>query len=104
MFTHLFANSAIHQTEQDQTIAGKLIPAGYVNATAMCKANGKRLANYTRLESSKAYAEAVSADTQVWGFLVFILIDNIARLKVRCIHTRAGKKDDIERIRDCESR
>lgn len=65
MFPHLFNNSAIHQSEQDQTISGKLIPAGYVNATAMCQANGKKLSNYTRLESAKAYAEEVALDAHL---------------------------------------
>jgi hypothetical protein len=33
---------------------------GYVNATAVCQANGKRWGNYIRTESAKAYVHALS--------------------------------------------
>jgi hypothetical protein len=36
---------------------------GYVNATAMCKANGKRLNDYVRLERTQEYLRALAAQT-----------------------------------------
>lgn len=38
---------------------------GFVNATAMCQANGKRLHNYTRCERTEAYVAALSADVGI---------------------------------------
>lgn len=38
---------------------------GYVNATAMCKANGKRWANYRQTDRAWEYAEALSAETGI---------------------------------------
>lgn len=35
---------------------------GYLNATEMCKANGKLYADYTRLESTKEYLNELSSD------------------------------------------
>lgn len=38
---------------------------GYVNATKLCKAAGKRLHHWYRLESTKEYLEALSIDTGI---------------------------------------
>ncbi len=38
---------------------------GYINATAMCKAGGKKLNDYLRLKSTKEYFYALSVDTGI---------------------------------------
>jgi hypothetical protein len=38
---------------------------GYVNATRMCKANGKHLPHYTRSDRAQEYAEALSGSVQI---------------------------------------
>lgn len=38
---------------------------GYINATAMCKAGGKKLNDYLRLKSTKEYFQVLSADTGI---------------------------------------
>ena len=38
---------------------------GYVSATAMCQANGKRLNDYTRCERTEAYIAALAADAGI---------------------------------------
>jgi hypothetical protein len=55
---HQYGKFQIQQSSQDEIIAGHYIPKGYVNATAMCKANGKQLKRYNESSSAKAYREA----------------------------------------------
>ena len=38
---------------------------GFLNASQMCVANGKRLHNWSRLDATKAYTEALSEETQI---------------------------------------
>jgi hypothetical protein len=38
---------------------------GYLDATAMCKAVGKKLNDYRRLKSTQEYLEALSSDTGI---------------------------------------
>jgi len=38
---------------------------GYLDASAMCNATGKRWGDYSRLDSSKAFIDALSADMQI---------------------------------------
>ncbi len=38
---------------------------GYINATAMCQAAGKRLNNYLRTDTTKAFVGALEADTRI---------------------------------------
>ena len=38
---------------------------GYVNATALCKAAGKRVNNYLRADSTKAFVKALEVDTRI---------------------------------------
>jgi hypothetical protein len=47
-------------------VNGLIVPQrqedGYVNATKLCKAAHKQFGDYKRLESTKEYLEALSAD------------------------------------------
>ena len=43
----------IQHTVEDNPIDQRAID-GYINATAMCQVAGKRLANYTRLDTTRA--------------------------------------------------
>ena len=65
ILAHSFNKIGISQSSEDSTIGGKDIPKGYVNATQMCKAGKKRFSNWTRLDRSKAYIEALSLATQI---------------------------------------
>lgn len=75
MYHHMYENFSIPQSEADQMLAGKHIPAGYVNASQMCKANGKRFANYMQNKTGKAYAEAVLLDTGIPVSSLFVEIE-----------------------------
>jgi len=60
--THSFNNHPIDQLTQETRISKFNIPAGYVNATQMCKANNKLWGNYAQLDNTKAYWKALSTD------------------------------------------
>lgn len=65
ILAHSFNKIGISQSSENSTIGGKDIPKGYVNATQMCKAGNKRFPNWSRLDRSKAYIEALSLATQI---------------------------------------
>ncbi len=65
MLTHFWHDSEINQMPQDGEIGKYTILKGYVNATQMCKANGKFLADYTKLKSTKQYLQALSNDMKI---------------------------------------
>jgi hypothetical protein len=51
---------------QDGLVIGNVsIPKGYVNATEMCKANGKKMKHYNENKSTKAYHAAFSASAGI---------------------------------------
>ena len=52
LISHKVQDSVIEQRAED----------GYINATAMCKAAGKLMADYNRLATTKAFLEELSAD------------------------------------------
>ncbi len=62
MKTHTYQNFQFPQTTEDQTIAGHLIPKGYVNATLMAKNWGKSIKLFNRLDSTKIYIESLEKD------------------------------------------
>ena len=51
----------IHHEVQNVTIDQRAID-GYVNATAMCQVAGKLFADYTRLNTTRAFLRALHAD------------------------------------------
>lgn len=53
---------ALIQHETNGTVVDQRANDGYVNATALCKAAGKNLADYVRLGATKAFAQELSAD------------------------------------------
>lgn len=57
---HNFNDSLIQQSSSDVTLAGHLIPKGWTNATAMCKANNKTWSNYWKTQGAKSFASKVS--------------------------------------------
>lgn len=61
---HSFQNFSIPQALNDSNIAGKFIPKGYVNATAMCKANNKTWSSYFRSNKAQSFASKVSTALQ----------------------------------------
>ena len=52
LIAHQVQNSVVEQRAAD----------GYINATAMCKATGKLMADYTRLKSTKEFLDALAVD------------------------------------------
>ena len=46
-------------------IVPQRVPDGYIDATAMCQAAGKRLNNYLRSDTTKAFVSALEADTRI---------------------------------------
>jgi hypothetical protein len=52
---HNFKGSQINQTTEDTLINGVLIPKGFVNATEMCVANGKKLQKYFDNKTTKEF-------------------------------------------------
>lgn len=65
MYHHPFKGQFISQSEQEQVIAGRVIPCGYVNATAMCKAGGKRFQNYSRTKQTEVWIAYLSSVTHI---------------------------------------
>lgn len=72
MLTHFWHDSEINQMPQDGEIGKYAVPKGYVNASQMCKANGKFLADYTKLKSTKQYLQALSNDMKILISLLVI--------------------------------
>ena len=64
MYNHIFESLAIPQSEQDQFLAGKCIPTGYVNLTLMCQAGKKRVSNYLQNKTTTSRIEHLSSVTQ----------------------------------------
>ena len=74
MYFHTFQNHCIPQTEIEQVIQGRVIPVGYVNATAMCQSVGKKPKDYLRNKDSQARMTYVSSVTHIsLTDLVFII-------------------------------
>lgn len=61
MPSHQYSLSLISHKVQDSIIEQRS-EDGYINATAMCKAAGKLMADYNRLSTTKAFLEELSAD------------------------------------------
>ena len=59
------------------------IEDGYLNATDMCKANGKRYNDWNRLESTKEYLKELSRD-------IGISVPNLIQIKKGGISTQQG--------------
>lgn len=62
MLVHFWRDSEINQMAQDGQLGKYAIPKGYVNATQMCKANGKLWGHYKEKKSTETYWEALSND------------------------------------------
>lgn len=66
IISHHFHNTRIDQINKStEEINGVAIPVGYVNATQLCKANGKRLNNWSRLKRSNYFLETLSVSTGI---------------------------------------
>ena len=57
---HNFDGNLIAQSGEMTEIMGHKIPKGWVNATAMCKANNKTWSNYWKTDKAKSFASKVS--------------------------------------------
>lgn len=60
---HEYQHASIAQTAIDIKLGNKIVPKGYVNATAMCKANGKELSNWIKRAGTRLYLKELSLDT-----------------------------------------
>jgi hypothetical protein len=86
MLTHFWHESEINQMPQDGEIGKYAVPKGYVNASQMCKANGKFLADYTKLKSTKQYLQALSNDMKILISLLVIDIQGYGSEQSTWIH------------------
>lgn len=59
--THQYSLSLIEHRVQDSVVDQRQVD-GYINATAMCKAAGKLMADYRRLGTTVAYLEELESD------------------------------------------
>lgn len=69
---HDYDNFQFGQLTHDTQLGKQLVPKGYVNLTAMCDGQGKRLRNWTRLNRSKAYIAALSESAQIRADLLIV--------------------------------
>lgn len=53
---------AVIEREVDDSHIHQRLLDGYINATALCKACGKNLADYARLKTTKEFLEELSSD------------------------------------------
>jgi|TARA_B100001094_G_C17984957_1_gene697170 hypothetical protein len=58
-------NEQLHTRSWNGTLIPRRTTDGYVNATAMCRANEKRWANYFQTDRASEYLEALSAETGI---------------------------------------
>ena len=49
----------------ESRVVQQRIRDGYINATAMCRASGKRFGGYYRLDGTRAFLDALEADVQI---------------------------------------
>ena len=61
MQTHQYSLTLISHQVQNSVVEQRAVD-GYINATAMCKAAGKLIADFTRLKTTKEFLEALSSD------------------------------------------
>jgi hypothetical protein len=75
ILSHFFQDKDFEQAADNTVIRGLQIPKGFVNATQMCKANGKRLANYAATKDWNAYLAVVSRETGIPVSQLVVTID-----------------------------
>lgn len=64
---------------------------GYVNATAICQATGKRINNYLRAETTKEYLEALSRKAQISvSALVQVIKGGLPELQGTWVHPKVA--------------
>jgi len=76
---HHFGDVLIYQANGDVELSGKVIPHGYVNVTQICKANGKKLSDWSRLKRSNDYIEALSMETGIPASALLVEIEGTAK-------------------------
>lgn len=74
LIIHNWNSSAIAQLSEATKIAEYDVPAGYINATQMCKANGKQWKHCAENESSKEFWDALSRSVGIPTNLLVISI------------------------------
>jgi hypothetical protein len=89
---HDWQGNSITQLKEKTLIASFEIPAGYVNATQMCKACGKQWGHYASLDSTKAYWEVLSAEIgiPISGLIISIKGGNDKEAQGTWVHPEVG--------------
>lgn len=72
--SHMYDRFQIAQTSEDSIIAGREIPKGYVNATQMCKANGKLFGTYWKTQKAQSFAKALCDSVMPNGITEVVII------------------------------
>lgn len=65
ILTHYFKETRIDQVLAEVSLGSRQVPAGYVNATQLCKAHNKKLNDWSRLKRSTLYLEALSGSAGI---------------------------------------
>lgn len=86
IITHDWNGFGIAQTRGQLTIAKFEVPKGYVNATQMCKANGKQWGHYAERKSSKAYWEGLANDIGIPISSLIIQVDAYGNEQATWVH------------------
>jgi hypothetical protein len=86
MLTHFWQDSEINQMPKEGLLGRYSIPKGYVNGTQMCKANGKFLADYIKLKSTKQYLQALSNDMKILISSLIVEIEAYGKEQGTWIH------------------
>ncbi len=86
IITHDWNGYGIAQLKEQTAIAKFDVPKGYVNATQMCKANGREWSSYARRKSSKAYWEGLANDLQICISSLIIHVEAYGNEQATWVH------------------
>jgi hypothetical protein len=86
IITHDWNGYGIAQLKERTVIAKFDVPKGYVNATQMCKANGKQWGAYKSLKITQEYLAALSVDLKTSIKVLVVEIDCYGKDQATWIH------------------
>lgn len=84
--THDWNSKLISQVQSETQIANYQVPAGYVNATEMCKAGGKLWGNYKKAKRTRQYWQALANDMQIGISFLVIEVEGYGNIQGTWVH------------------
>ncbi|MGL5925531.1 KilA-N domain-containing protein [Chroococcidiopsis sp.] len=89
VITHVWNNQEISFAGEGLTLSGREIPQGFVNATAMCKANGREWFTFARSDRFTNFLKVFTTSPQYCGEVPLILItDGLNENRGTWVHRR----------------